>query len=98
MVQDEDTQPLEKPIIQTKFIKKWEYREEKEPSHLFNILDTPGHVNFSDEISTTLRISDGAILVVDAIEGVVDAIEDVMNPYTNNESMLSKKDFLLSYL
>lgn len=40
-------------------------------SYLINIFDTPGHVNFSDEICCALRICDGVILVVDAIEGVM---------------------------
>ncbi|KAI9760059.1 MAG: erg10, acetyl-CoA C-acetyltransferase [Chaenotheca gracillima] len=39
-------------------------------SHLFNILDTPGHVNFVDEVASSLRLSDGMVLVVDVVEGV----------------------------
>ena len=39
-------------------------------SHLFNILDTPGHVNFVDEVAASLRLVDGVILVVDVVEGV----------------------------
>ena len=39
-------------------------------SHLFNILDTPGHVNFADEVAASLRLVDGVILVVDVVEGV----------------------------
>lgn len=39
-------------------------------SHLFNILDTPGHVNFVDEVASSLRLVDGVVLVVDVVEGV----------------------------
>jgi len=39
-------------------------------SHVFNILDTPGHVNFVDEVASSLRLVDGVVLVVDVVEGV----------------------------
>ena len=39
-------------------------------SHLLNILDTPGHVNFADEVAVSLRLVDGVVLVVDVVEGV----------------------------
>jgi len=39
-------------------------------SQLLNILDTPGHVNFVDEIAASFRLVDGVVLVVDVVEGV----------------------------
>jgi len=38
---------------------------------VFNVMDTPGHVNFSDEVTASMRLADGVLLVVDACEGVM---------------------------
>ncbi|SPO02282.1 probable ribosomal elongation factor EF-2 [Cephalotrichum gorgonifer] len=42
----------------------------KGKSHLLNIIDTPGHVNFVDEVAAGFRLVDGVCLVVDVLEGV----------------------------
>lgn len=39
-------------------------------SHLVHLIDTPGHVNFTDEVACAMRLADGIVLVVDVVEGV----------------------------
>eukprot|EP01107_Rhizomastix_libera_P001142 TRINITY_DN1199_c0_g1_i2.p1 TRINITY_DN1199_c0_g1~~TRINITY_DN1199_c0_g1_i2.p1 ORF type:complete len:892 (-),score=316.72 TRINITY_DN1199_c0_g1_i2:59-2734(-) len=36
---------------------------------LLNLMDTPGHPNFSDEVSVAIRMADGVVIVIDAVEG-----------------------------
>ncbi|MGI8331671.1 elongation factor G [Actinomadura scrupuli] len=45
--------------------------------HRMNLIDTPGHIDFSDEVERSLRVLDGAITVFDAVAGVEPQSESV---------------------
>jgi len=53
------------------------YHEYKGKPYVINLVDTPGHVDFTGHVTRSLRMMDGGLIVVDAVEGVMTQTETV---------------------
>ncbi|KAF9023639.1 Cytoplasmic GTPase/eEF2-like protein (ribosomal biogenesis) [Haplosporangium bisporale] len=61
--------PVDSPVGSPKISAPGEVKAVAE-EYLVNLIDSPGHVDFSGEVSTASRLCDGALVLVDAVEGV----------------------------
>lgn len=62
------------------------YHDKKNKSYVLNLIDTPGHVDFTYEVSKSLAACEGAVLVVDAGQGI--EAQTVANYYLARENKL----------
>lgn len=65
----------------------------REKSYIFNMMDTPGHTNFFDEVAAGIRLSDGAVLVVDVIEGLMIGTEKIIEYLVHQQMPVSHFSF-----
>jgi len=104
MDSDEEEQERGITIFTSVVMLNYEYetKEGEKNSYLFEINDTPGHISFTGEVSRALRGSDGVILLVDALEGVMTQTETNIRLSLNEKCkpvlFINKVDRLISEL
>ncbi|NHJ49392.1 MAG: elongation factor EF-2 [Asgard group archaeon] len=97
---DEEEQERGITIFTSVVLLNYEYQDK---NYLFEINDTPGHISFTGEVSRALRGSDGAIILVDALEGVMTQTETNIRLAVGEEMckpvlFINKVDRLISEL
>jgi len=104
MDSDEEEQERGITIFTSVVLLNYDYVDEngEKKSYLFEINDTPGHISFTGEVSRALRGSDGVILLVDALEGVMTQTETNIRLSLNEKCkpvlFINKVDRLISEL
>ncbi|KAK9885401.1 hypothetical protein WA026_010896 [Henosepilachna vigintioctopunctata] len=69
---------------------------------LLNLIDTPGHIDFSSEVTAAVRVCDGALILVDVVEGVCvqtrESIKQAFEQKTKMILVLNKLDRYFTFL
>ena len=64
---------------------------EHSATYMINLIDTPGHVDFLSEVSSASRLCDGALVLVDVVEGVCTQVSS-MSQYARYRSVAPTSD------
>ena len=96
------TTPTSPTTVETTREAQPQQKEEPPPQlqdFLINLIDSPGHIDFSSDVSTATRLSDGAIVIVDVLEGVCTQTHAVLRQAWNERMkpclVLNKLDRLI---
>lgn len=82
---------MESSAVSLRFTTAAKPGEHTATTYTINLIDTPGHVDFLSEVSSASRLCDGALVLVDVVEGVCTQVSS-MSQYARYRSVAPTSD------